>query len=107
MNLLADLQVAGPDALLAAFGLVGLLLGAVGGDRIAGLLRLLAVAAMAAAAVLSAFQFAQGDQEAFGGLYRISAFVLFAKTATYALGAAALFMSGGFLKAAVMERYEY
>ncbi len=107
MNVLSDLQVALPDALLAAFGLGALLLGAIGGDRVAGLLRLLSVIALAAAAVLAFMQFPQGAAEAFGGLYRITPFVLFAKGATYALGAASLFMSGGFLKAAHMERYEY
>ena len=49
MNLLADLQIAGPDALLAGFGLAALLLGAIGGDKIAGLIRLLSVIALGAA----------------------------------------------------------
>jgi NADH-quinone oxidoreductase subunit N len=107
MDLLSDLQIAGPDALLAGFGLAALLLGAIGGDRIAGLIRLLSVLALAAASALAVTQFATGPQEAFGGLYRITPFVIFAKVFTYALGAAALLMSGGFLKTASMERYEY
>jgi NADH-quinone oxidoreductase subunit N len=107
MDLLSDLRVAGPDALLAGFGLVALMLGAIGGDRIAGLIRLLSVLALAAAAALAVTQFPAGAQEAFGGLYRITPFVIFAKVATYGLGAAALLMSGGFLKTASMERYEY
>ena len=41
------------------------------------------------------------------GLYRVTMFTLFAKGVTYALAALALFMSGGFLKTAQMERYEY
>jgi NADH-quinone oxidoreductase subunit N len=107
MNLLADLQIAGPDALLAAFGLAALLLGAIGGDRISGMLRLLSVVALGAAAALAIMQFQGGEAEAFGGLYRITPFVIFAKAAAYMLGAVALFMSGGFLKSASMERYEY
>src|SRR6185295_7056210 len=98
MDLLADLNVAGPDALLAAFGLAALLLGAIGGDRIAGLIRLLSVLALAGAAALAIIQFPAGNAEAFGGLYRITPFVLFAKAFTYGLGAVALLMSGGFLK---------
>src|SRR5689334_1454548 len=107
MNLLADLQVALPDAVLAAFGLAALLLGAIGGDRISGLLRFLSAVALAAAAVLAFIQFPQGDADAFNGLYHITPFVIFAKGAAYALAALALFMSGGFLKSASMERYEY
>jgi len=107
MNLLADLQVALPDALLAGYGLAALLLAAIGGDRISVLLRILTSFALAAAAVFAFIQFPQGDAEAFNGLYRVTPFVLFAKGATYALAALALFMSGGFLKAAAMERYEY
>src|SRR5262245_29012673 len=107
MNLLADLQVALPDAVLAAYGLAGLLLGAIGGDRASGLLRFLSVIALAAAAALTFIQFSQGDAVAFNGLYRITPFVMFAKGAAYALAALSLFMSGGFLKSASMERYEY
>jgi NADH-quinone oxidoreductase subunit N len=107
MNLLADLQVAAPDALLAAYGLAALLLGAIGGDRISSFLRLLSAAALAVAAALAFIQFPQGDAEAFNSLYRVTPFVIFAKGATYALAAFALFMSGGFLKSAQMERYEY
>jgi NADH-quinone oxidoreductase subunit N len=107
MNLLADLQVALPDALLAAYGLVGLLLGAAGGDRASSMLRVLSALALAVAAVLTFIQFPQGAAEAFNGLYKITPFILFAKGVAYALAAFALMMSGGFLKSASMERYEY
>ena len=52
-------------------------------------------------------QFPAGDAVAFNGLYRVDAFALFAKGATYALAALALFMSGGFLEVGAMERFEY
>ena len=107
MNLLADLQVALPEALLAGYGLAALLLAAIGGDRISVLLRILTSFALATAAVFAFIQFPQGDAEAFNDLYRVTPFVLFAKGATYALAALALLMSGGFLRAASMERYEY
>jgi NADH-quinone oxidoreductase subunit N len=107
MNLLADLRIAAPDALMAGFGLIALLLAAIGGDRISAFLRFITVLALASAAVFSFLQFQQGDAEAFNGLYRITPFVLFAKGVTYAMASLALFMSGGFLKTAQMERYEY
>ena len=115
MNLLADISIAAPEAALAGFGLAGVLLGAIGGDRISGLIRLASVAALAAAAALAAVQFVHGqtlsafasEPLAVDGLYKVSAFTLFAKTVTYSTAALALLMSGGFLKTAQMERYEY
>jgi NADH-quinone oxidoreductase subunit N len=117
MDFLADINNAVPEATLAGFGLGGLLLGAIGGDRIAGLLRVLAAAALAVAAGLTFYQFnhpgAVDGISAFAsplapdGLYRVTMFTLFAKGVTYVLAALALFMSGGFLKSAQMERYEY
>jgi NADH-quinone oxidoreductase subunit N len=114
MNFLADITNALPETILVAFGLAGLLLGAIGGDRISGLLRLLATIALAAASVAAFVQFGRGESiSAFAsalapdGLYRVTLFTLFAKGVTYAMAALALFMSGGFLKSAQMERYEY
>ena len=107
MNLLADLQIALPEAALAGFGLIALLIGAAGGDKASGLLRFLSVIALGVAAATSFMQFSQGSADAFNGLYRVTPFVLFAKGATYALAAFALFMSGASLKKSSMERYEY
>lgn len=115
MNFLADINNALPEAILVAFGLVGLLVGAIGGDRISGLLRLVAAIALAAASAAAFVQFGRGETiSAFAsaelapeGLYRVTLFTLFAKGVTYAMAAFALFMSGGFLKSAQMERYEY
>jgi NADH-quinone oxidoreductase subunit N len=115
MNFLADITNALPETILVAFGLAGLLLGAMGGDRISGLLRLLAAIALVGASVAAFWQFGRGESiSAFAspelapeGLYRVTLFTLFAKGVTYALAAFALFMSGGFLRSAQMERYEY
>jgi NADH-quinone oxidoreductase subunit N len=114
MNFLADITNALPEAILVAFGLAGLLLGAIGGDRISGLLRLLAAVALGAAAAAAFVQFSRGESiSAFAsaiapdGLYRVTLFTLFAKGVTYAMASLALLMSGGFLKSAQMERYEY
>ncbi len=115
MNFLADITNALPETILVAFGLSALLLGAIGGDRISGLLRLLAAIALAAASVAAFVQFGRGEPiSAFAsaelspnGLYRVTLFTLFAKGVTYAMASLALFMSGGFLKSAQMERYEY
>jgi NADH-quinone oxidoreductase subunit N len=115
MDFLADISNALPETILAAFGLAGLLIGAIGGDRISGPLRVLAAFALAAAAAASFWQFGKGEAiAAFAsaelapeGLYRATLFTLFAKGVTYSLAALALFMSGGFLKTVQMERYEY
>lgn len=115
MDFLADITNAAPEAILAGFGLVALLIGAIGGDRISGLLRLLSVVALAAAAAMAAIQFGRGetisafasDPLAPDGLYKATMFTLFAKVVTYGMAAAALLMSGGALKSSQMERYEY
>lgn len=114
MNFLTDITTALPETILVGFGLVGLLLGAIGGDRISGALRILAAIALVGAAGAAISQFNQGGSlTAFAsavapdGLYKATPFTLFAKSVTYILAAFALFMSGGFLKAAQMERYEY
>lgn len=115
MDFLADITNAAPEAILAGFGLVGLLIGAIGGDRISGLLRLLAVAALGAAAAAAVMQFGRGESiSAFAsaplapdGLYKATMFTIFAKVVTYGMAAAALLMSGGALKSSQMERYEY
>ena len=108
MNLGVDLlQTSLPDAILAASGLSGVLLGAIFGDRSSVLIRLLSVAALVVAAVFAFMQIAQPSHLAFEGLYLASPFTSFAKAVTYAMAAAALFMAGGFLRAVKMERYEY
>ena len=114
MNFLADITTTLPETILVVFGLAGLLLGAIGGDRISGLLRVLAATALAAAAVAAFVQFGRGESvTAFAsamapdGLYKATPFTIFAKGVTYVLAAFALFMSGGALKSSQMERYEY
>lgn len=117
MDFLADINNAVPEVTIAGAGLLGLLIGAAGGDRLSGLLRLFAAGVLGIAAVLTFYQFqhpgAVGGIAAFispmapDGLYRATMFTLLAKGVTYLLGALALVMSGGFLKAAQMERYEY
>jgi NADH-quinone oxidoreductase subunit N len=115
MDFLADITNALPETILVGFGLIGLLLGAIGGDRISGLLRMLAALALVAASAAAFMQFGRGETiAAFAseplapeGLYRATLFTMFAKGVTYGLAAFALFMSGGFLKTAQMERYEY
>lgn len=107
MQLLTDLNTAAPEALLVAFGLVGLLLGAIGGDRTSTLLRYLSALALAAASAVAFMQFAWPPLTAFNGLYQLTPFIAFGKGATYALAAVALFMSGGAMHAMKTERYEF
>ena len=89
MDFLADITNALPETILVGFGLIGLLLGAIGGDRISGLLRLLAGAiALAAASAVAFMQFTRGEAiTAFAsadlapdGLYKATLFTLFAKS---------------------------
>lgn len=107
MDLVTDLQTAAPEVLVAAFGLAGVLIGAIGGDRLSALLRWLAIIALGAAAAFAFMQINQPAATAFNNLYQVTPFIAFGKGASYALAAVALFMSGGYLRKAGMERYEY
>lgn len=107
MNLITDLQNTAPEALLAAVGLLGVLVGAFIGDGSRLLVRALAIAALASASFLAFRQYAGGSIEAFDTLYRSTPFVAFAKVGLYALAAVALFISGRSLKQIKVDRYEY
>lgn len=107
MQLLIDLNTSLPEVILVGFGLFGVLLGAVLGDRSSSLLRYLSALALAVAAGVAFMQFAWPPQVAFNNLYQLTPFIAFGKGATYALAAIALFMSGGAMNAMRMERYEF
>lgn len=107
MALITDLQIALAEVILAGFALAGVLTGALLGDSAGRALRWAAAVVLAAAAAASFSQLQQGGLEAFGGLYSANAFTLFAKGAAYALGSAALVMTGGAVRRAGMDRYEY
>ncbi len=107
MNLLTDIHTAAPEVLLAAAGLIGVLWGAVVGERSQITIRLLSAIALVAAAILAWQQYTAGATEAFGGLYRATPFVAFAKIALFALAAVTLLISGRSLKDLGVNRYEY
>ncbi len=107
MDLLTDLQTSAPEVLLAATGLFGVLFGAIAGDRVSVLMRLLCVTVLVGAAVLAFQQISMPATAAFNDLYLVSPFVAFAKTVAYATAAVALLISGGFVRRAGLERYEY
>lgn len=94
-----------PELLLAGAGLIGVLVGAIVGDRFNGLsFRLGAlVLFLAAGAALYNYEGA----EAFGGLVSTNAFVNFAKVVSFSLAGVALFMAEGFLRRHETIRYEY
>ncbi len=107
MNLITDLQNSAPEAALAIIGLAAVLIGAIVGEGSRLLIRTIAVAALAGAAVLAAQQYGSGRLEAFGALYVATPFVAFAKIGLYALAAISLLVSGKSLKEAAVDRYEY
>jgi NADH-quinone oxidoreductase subunit N len=106
MELLADLNTASPEAILAGFGLFGVLLGAILGDRSSTLIRYLSALALAAAAAVAFMQFTWPPRLAFNSLYQVTPFIAFSKGATYALAAVTLVMSGGAMNAMKIQRYD-
>ena len=107
MDLIRDLTIAAPEALLLAYGLIGVLLGAFLKTKFNALSRLLGALALAAACALAAMQVNGGNEYAFNNLYQITPFIAFAKTVAYGLGAVAMLMSGGYLGREQLDRFEY
>lgn len=99
------IQTIAPELLLAAAGLVGVLLGAVFKDGFNSLSFKLGAATLFGAAVLSVF-YGEGGS-AFGGLAETNSFLNFAKTVAFGAGGVALLMAEGFLTRDNTIRYEY
>lgn len=105
LDLTDILMTIAPELWLAAAGLVGVLLGAVFGDRFNSLSFKFGALSLFGAAGLAAAHFQGG--EAFGGLVRTNTFVNFAKVISFGLAGVALIVSEGFLKRHQTTRYEY
>lgn len=101
----AILIAVAPELWLALAGLVGVLAGAVLGDRFNGLSYKFGALTLFGAAALAAMHFTGG--EAFNGLVRTNTFVNFAKVISYVLAGVALLVSEGFLKRHDTSRYEF
>lgn len=105
LDITSILMTVAPELWLALAGLIGVLLGAIFGERFNSLSFKFGALALFAAAALAALHF--GGGEAFGGLVRTNTFVNFAKVITYVLAGVALIISEGFLKRHETMRYEY
>ncbi len=105
LDVTSILMTVAPELWLALAGLVGVLLGAIFGERFNSLSFKFGALALFGAAALAALHFQGG--EAFGGLVRTNTFVNFAKVITFVLAGVALVISEGFLKRHETTRYEY
>jgi len=94
-----------PELLLVAMGLVGVVIGAVVGDRFNRISFKLGALTLFAAAALSIL-YRDGDI-AMGGLVETNAFINYAKALSYVLAGIALWISQGFLSRDGTIRYEY
>lgn len=101
----AILIAVAPELWLASAGLIGVLVGAILGDRFNGISYKFGALALFGAAALAAMHFGGGD--AFNGLVRTNTFVNFAKVVSFVLAGVALLVSEGFLKRHEISRYEY
>ncbi|MDJ0921130.1 MAG: NADH-quinone oxidoreductase subunit N [Henriciella sp.] len=94
-----------PELLLAAAGLIGVLAGAIIGDRFNAISFKLGAVVLFAAAILSGFYWEGG--RAFDGLVETSAFVNLAKIVSFVAAGLALLMAESFLERHQTQRYEY
>ncbi|ACT59415.1 NADH-quinone oxidoreductase subunit N [Hirschia baltica] len=107
MDILNDISIAAPEALLIGVALIGVLLGATFKQSFNGLSRLLGALALAGAAFLAASQSAVDASTAFNGLYKVTPFIAIAKAVSYGVGAIALLVAGGYLHRENMNKFEY
>ena len=101
----AMISAIGPELLLALAGLLGVLAGAVMGDRFNAISFKLGAATPVLAALVVLMNWDGGT--AFGGLVTTGPFVNFAKVVSFLAGAATLLMGENFLKRHETIRYEY
>ncbi len=101
----ATIAAIGPELLLAAAGLTGVLLGAIFGDRFNGISFKLGALVLLGAAGLVVLNWNGGT--AFNGLVTTGPFVNFAKFVSFTAGAATLLMGENFLRRHETIRYEY
>ena len=101
----AMISAIGPELLLALAGLLGVLAGAVMGDRFNAISFKLGAATLVLAALVVLMNWDGGT--AFGGLVTTGPFVNFAKVVSFLAGAATLLMGENFLKRHETIRYEY
>lgn len=101
----AMISAIGPELLLALAGLLGVLAGAVMGDRFNTISFKLGAATLVLAALVVLMNWDGGT--AFGGLVTTGPFVNFAKVVSFLAGAATLLMGENFLKRHETIRYEY
>lgn len=94
-----------PELLLAAAGLIGVLIGAIIKDNFNRFAFKYGAVVLLLAALLTALHWDGG--RAFNGLVESGPFVNFAKIVSYICGAFALLMAEGFLKRHGTDRYEY
>ena len=101
----AMISAIGPELLLALAGQLGVLAGAVMGDRFNAISFKLGAATLVLAALVVLMNWDGGT--AFGGLVTTGPFVNFAKVVSFLAGAATLLMGENFLKRHETIRYEY
>ncbi|MCB2089333.1 MAG: NADH-quinone oxidoreductase subunit N, partial [Sphingomonadaceae bacterium] len=111
MEFKASLALVAPEIVLSVSGLVLLLVAAWAGDKASRLVSILSVAAIVAAAALTAPILCAGasgpDTVAFGGQMQVDAFSAFAKMLIYAAGIACLMVAPPFFERLNAMRAEY
>jgi len=96
-----------PEIILTIAALALLMVAAFAGDRTAGLVGWLAVAALAVTGLALTLPAVHGGGEIFGGLYRADAFATFAKAVIYTAAAACIIVAPRFFARDGGQRAEY
>jgi NADH-quinone oxidoreductase subunit N len=105
--LMASLSWVQPELLLIAFAMIGVLIGAIGKDRAAGLLALLGGVVLVAAGVLALFHRPVEPMVVFEGFYRVDGFSAIAKAVIAFAAAATLFLGADYFARTKEFRFEF
>jgi NADH-quinone oxidoreductase subunit N len=106
-TLIASLQLAAPEALLAVGAMALLMFGVFAGDRAALLVNGAATVLLLAAAAAALFYVPADGGEAFSGSFVVDPLATYAKVVIALMAAAALILSGTYLKNERLAKFEY
>src|SRR6201986_506470 len=106
MNISANLAVLAPELILAIGAMVVLLFGAIRGEKGVGLVSVLAIVLMAAAAWFVVMPVSH-EARAFGGAFVVDDFARFAKLLILLGSAVTLLMAQDFLKSLGLDKFEF
>jgi NADH-quinone oxidoreductase subunit N len=106
-SLVRDIELARPELFLAGGAMLLLMIGAFAGERSSRFVMQLATLLLVAVAVYVALVITAVGGDAFGGAFVVDPLAIYAKVLILVVAAAALVLSGSYLRAERIDRFEF